>query len=39
MTFKSEPEFEQALIDLLLKKGWQDVIKLGRDSFPKQPRN
>ncbi|MDH0711242.1 type I restriction endonuclease subunit R [Acinetobacter johnsonii] len=27
MTFKSEPEFEQALIDLLLKKGWQDVIK------------
>ncbi|WP_168407562.1 type I restriction endonuclease subunit R [Acinetobacter indicus] len=27
MTFKSETAFEQALIDLLLKKGWQDVIK------------
>lgn len=27
MTFKSETAFEQALIDLLLKKGWQDAIK------------
>lgn len=27
MTFKSETAFEQALIDLLLKKGWNDVIK------------
>ena len=27
MTFKSETAFEQALIDLLLQKGWQDVIK------------
>ena len=27
MTFKSETAFEQALISLLLKKGWQDVIK------------
>lgn len=27
MTFKSETAFEQALIDLLLQKGWNDVIK------------
>lgn len=27
MTFRSETAFEQALIDLLLKKGWQDAIK------------
>ncbi|KAF1026925.1 MAG: Type-1 restriction enzyme R protein [Acinetobacter bereziniae] len=27
MTFKSEKEFEQAFIDILLKKGWKGVIK------------
>ncbi|OAL76346.1 type I restriction endonuclease subunit R [Acinetobacter terrae] len=27
MTFKNETAFEQALIDLLLQKGWNDVIK------------
>lgn len=27
MTFKNETAFENALIDLLLKKGWNNVIK------------
>lgn len=27
MTFKSEAEFEQAFIEILLKKGWKGVIK------------
>ncbi len=27
MTFKSETAFEHALIDLLLQKGWNDVVK------------
>ena len=27
MTFKSEAEFEQAFIELLLQKGWKGVIK------------
>lgn len=27
MTFKNETAFEQALIDLLLQKGWKEVIK------------